>query len=190
MTQRSKSDLPVYHKNTLEFVAVAKSYCDFMDQLDGIEKALFIDTSTKLLPLLYLKASLLPVAEPMLEEAPETFATEDQYQALMQTISELLGNDDVYLDVFHPDIRFSDTPVANFVSENMADIWQDLFNFISIFRIGYEETMNESLHQCKTNFETYWGQSLVNVLRALHRCKFPSIESNPFGAEIEEEDFE
>ncbi len=187
MTKQSKSELPVYQKNTLEFVAVAKSYCDFMDLLDGMEKSAFVDTATKLLPLLYLKASLLPVAEPLLDDTRESFATEDQYQELTRLISELLGNEDAYLDVFHPDIQFSDTPVANFISENMADIWQDLFNFISVFRIGYEETMHEALHLCKTNFETYWGQSLVNVLRALHRCKFPVVASG--GYSEEEEDF-
>lgn len=190
MTNKSKSELPVYHKNTIEFVAVAKSYCDFMDQLDGMDKELFVDTSAKLLPLIYLKASLLPQTEPLVDDAPATFATEDQYSALTQVIAELMANDDVYLDVFHPEIRYSDTPVANFVSENMADIWQDLFNFISVFRIGYEETMNDALYVCRNNFETFWGQSLVNVLRALHHCKYPNDLSDPFNGDEVGGDFE
>lgn len=190
MTNKSKSELPVYHKNTIEFVAVAKSYCDFMDQLESVDKDSLIDTSTKLLPLIYLKASLLPDVESMLDEAPETFATEDQYAALTQEIADILGNDDAYLDVFHPDIQLSDTPVANFISENLADIWQDLFNFISVFRIGYEDTMNDALFTVKKNFAHYWGQSLVNVLRALHRCKYETVENELLDEEDMGGDFE
>lgn len=188
MTKTSPSDNPVYNKNTIEFVAVAKSFCDFMDQLEAIDKAGFLETTTRLLPLLYLKASLLPVNELISDEEAETFASEEQYADLAQAIAFLLGSDDAYLEVFHPDIRFSDTPVATFISENIADIWQDLFNFISVFRIGYDDTMNDALYVCRSNFEHFWGQSLVNVLRALHNCKYPSAEDNLLS--MEEEDFE
>lgn len=188
MSKDSKSDNPVYNKNTIEFVAVAKSYCDYMDQLETTDKAGFLDTTVKLLPLLYLKATMLPANELISDEEPEQFASEEQYSDLAQAIADLLGNDDAYLEVFHPDIRYSDTPVATFVSENLADIWQDLFNFISVFRIGYDDTMNDALYVCRTNFEDYWGQSLVNVLRALHTIKFAIKEDDMLS--MEEEDFE
>ena len=188
MSKTLKSDNPVYNKNTIEFVAVAKSFCDFMDQLETTDKAGFLDTTVKLLPLLYLKACLLPSNELISDDEPEQFATEEQYSDLARTIADLLGHDDAYLEVFHPDIRYSDTPVATFVSENLADIWQDLYNFISVFRIGYDDTMNDALYVCRTNFEQFWGQSLVNVLRALHNCKFTAKEDDLLS--MEEEDFE
>lgn len=163
---------PVYSKNTMEFVTVAKSFCDYLDRLDSVDKQNFIEVMVRLLPLIYLKASLLPENEPLSEEALEAFATEDRYTVLMQTIAGILGHDDAYLEVFHADINFSDTPVVAFISENIADIWQDLFNFISVFRLGLDETMNDALFMCRSNFEQFWGQSLVNVLRALHNCKY------------------
>ena len=175
MSKTSQSENPVYSKNTIEFVAVAKSFCDFMDQLESIDKQQFLDTMVRLLPLLYLKASLLPQNDLLSEDAQEDFATEDQYAVLAQTISGLLGTDDAYLEVFHAEIKYTDTPIASFISENISDIWQDLFNFISVFRLGYDETMNDALYVCRTNFEQFWGQSLVNVLRALHNCKYSSI---------------
>jgi len=184
MSKTSQPENPVYSKNTIEFVAVAKSFCDFMDQLESIDKQQFLDTMVRLLPLLYLKASLLPSNDLLSDDPQEEFATEDQYSVLTQTISELLGPDDAYLEVFHSDIKFTDTPIAVFISENMADIWQDLFNFISVFRLGYDETMNDALYVCRTNFEQIWGQSLVNVLRAVHSCKYPAL-----GLEEEGEEF-
>jgi len=184
MSKTSQSENPVYDKNTIEFVAVAKSFCDFMDQLESIEKQQFLDTMVRLLPLLYLKASLLPQNELLSDDPQEDFATEDQYAVLSQTISDLLGADDAYLEVFHADMKYADTPIAVFVSENISDIWQDLFNFISVFRLGYDETMNDALYVCRTNFEQYWGQSLVNVLRALHNCKFAVTENDEGGEEF------
>lgn len=183
MAQVPKSKLPVYQKNTLEFVAVAKSYCDFADQIEQMDKPVFIDMAVKILPLLYLKGILLPDPNPSYDQYLEAFATEEQYLNFKQCVADLMGSDDVYLDVFHPDIQFSDTPVANFVSENLADIWQDMYQFISVFKIGYEDTMNEALRVCKENFENYWGQSLVNVLRALHRCKFDKEHVSTWGEE-------
>jgi len=175
---------PVYKKNTIEFVAVAKSFCDFMDTLESIDKKQFLDTMVRLLPLLYLKASLLPENELLSEDAQESFASEEQYGFLCQVISDLLGAEDAFLEVFHPEISYTDTPIAVFISENVADIWQDLFNFISVFRLGYEETMNDALYVCRTNFETFWGQSLVNVLRALHNCKYAANVSEEEGEVI------
>jgi len=184
MINSFQSENAVYAKNTIEFVAVAKSYCDFMDQMESIGKQQFLDTMVRLLPLLYLKGSLLPENELLADEVQETFATEDQYAVLSQTIADLLGTDDAYLEVFHPEISFTDSPVASFISENLADIWQDLFNFISVYRLGYDDTMNDALYVCRTNFGHFWGQSLVNVFRALHNCKYAPSENEEEGKKI------
>lgn len=34
------------------------------------------------------------------------------------------------------------------------------------------ETMNDSLVICKEHFEEFWGQRLVNTMRALHDVKY------------------
>lgn len=53
---------PVYDKNTLEFVTVAFEFCSWMESV-GHDLPAFVDKATKLLPLLYLKATLLPETE-------------------------------------------------------------------------------------------------------------------------------
>jgi len=184
MSKHTQPENPVYSRNTVEFVTVAKSFCDFMDQLESTDKKQFLDTMVCLLPLLYLKANLLPKNDLISDDSQEEFATEDQYAVLAQTISDLLGTDNTYLEVFHPDIKYTDTPVAAFISENIADIWQDLFNFISVYRMGFDETMNDALYKCRTNFEQFWGQSLVNVLRALHNCKYTTTRLEEEGDEF------
>jgi hypothetical protein len=130
----------------------------------------------RLLPLLYLKGTFLPETEPIGDEQAEVFATEVQYAVLVSTIAELLGSDDAYLEVFHPDMSLSDNFLSASISENIADVWQDIYNFVETFRQGYDEAMNNALYNCRINFSSYWGQSLVNVMRALHNVFYKETD--------------
>jgi hypothetical protein len=69
-------------------------------------------------------------------------------------------------------MAYSDTPIAAFISENLADIYQDIGNFVSLFRQGHEETMLQALSRCVAGFRQYWGQSLLNALKALHMLRY------------------
>lgn len=65
-------------------------------------------------------------------------------------------------------MKYSDQPITRFISEDLADIYQDVKDFICLFQLGLNLTMNDALAQCQENFRLYWGQKLVNTLRALH----------------------
>lgn len=156
----------------LEFVKVAAEYCTFLEQAGNMKREDFVDTILKLLPLLYLKASLLPKCETIGEEAPETYVTEEMYEVLRINLSNLLREKDDYLEVFVPDMVYSDQPIKKNISEDLADIYQDIRDFIFVFGLGLNETMNDSLAICQENFAFQWGQKLVNTLRALHDVKY------------------
>ena len=158
-----KEENPIYERNTLEFVTVALEYCTFVETAGNTGLFDFVDKATKLLPLLYLKASLLPVSE-------------DMYESVRSRIAGLLGERDSYLETFHADMRYSDTPIAAFISENLADVYQDTGNFVSLFRQGNEEVMQEAIALCRTNFQEYWGQQLLNALKALHAVRYSGDE--------------
>ena len=145
----------------------------------------FVDTALKILPLLYLKATLLPPCEPIGEDEPETFVTEEDYELIRRAIAGVLGAKDDYLEVFLPDMVYSDTPIKKCISEDLADIYQDLKDFISVFQLGLNETMNDSLVVCKEHFREFWGQRLVNTMRALHDVKYSPADD---GEEEEMED--
>ena len=85
-----------------------------------------------------------------------------------------MGEQDDYLDVFVEDMKYSDRPILRTVSEELADIYQDIKNFAYAYKIGTDETMQATLSACNENFKTYWGQKLVNVMRALHDVKYNS----------------
>lgn len=162
----------IFHKNTVEFVTVAAEYCAFMERVRGIGCRDFVDTALKILPLLYLKASLLPPCELIGEDEPEKFVTEADYELIRMGVAEVMGAKDDYLEVFLPDMAYSDTPIKKCISEDLADIYQDLKDFIGVFQLGFNETMNDSLVICREHFEEFWGQRLVNTMRALHDVKY------------------
>lgn len=159
----------IYSRSSIEFVTVANEYCGFLELHEQFTAKDFVDKATKLLPLLYLKVSLLPELEQKLEDAPEQFVTEYDYNHVINNIAEKLGEKNDYLEVFHEDMQYSDTPIVAYISENLADIYQDLKNMLQNFELAAEEVMNDSLLLCVENFRTHWGQSLTNALRALHQ---------------------
>lgn len=167
-----KENNPVYDRNTIEFVAVALEFCTFVET--ATEKSLFefVDKATKLLPLLYLKATLLPDTENEEDTDTRLSVTEDMYESVRNKVAILLGEHDSYLETFHPDMKYSDAPIAAFISENLADVYQDAGNFVALFREGNEEAMREILAVCKENFRNYWGGVLLNALKALHTIRY------------------
>ena len=162
----------VLSKYTEDFVRTALDYCILMEKTKHGEKELFVNNMVKVLPLLYLKVSVIPPIMEDYESELEVKVTEEMYDQVRENISNLLGEDDLYLETFHPDIKLSDSPVAVKISEDLADIYQDLGNFIAVFKNGQKETMTDSLALCILNFEKFWGQRLLNALRALHYIKF------------------
>ena len=182
-----KESQVIFDRNVVEFVTVAAEFCKFLEQTETMKRSAFVDTSLKILPLLYLKASMLPQCETIGDKALETFVTEETYEILRMNLAGLLAEKDDYLDVFVSDMKYSDQPITRNISEDLADIYQDIRDFIFVFQLGLNETMNDSLAVCRENFALYWGQKLVNTLRALHDVKYNQPEDEEENQDEEDE---
>jgi len=121
----------------------------------------------------------LEIPEAVYDNITEKFVNEEDYQFVREQVEQLLGSDDSYLETFHPDMAISDTPIAAFVSENLADIYQELKDFAASYQLGDTDVMNDALVACLEAFGEHWGQKLLNALRALHALRF----SDGFGVE-------
>ena len=75
----NKEDI-VFSRNTVEFVTVAAEFCAYIERANEINRKEFIGTMLKILPLLYIKAQMLPQEERLNDEALEDFVTEDSYE--------------------------------------------------------------------------------------------------------------
>lgn len=162
----------IFERNSVEFVTVAAEFCAFVERCEGMKRAEFVDTLLKILPLLYIKTSMLSKCEAMSDDGLETFVTEEDYEVIRLNLQELLADCDDYLDVFVEDMKYSDTPIRKSIAEDIADIYQAVKDFVCQFQSGLNETMLDALVQCREHFAAYWGQTLVNTMRALHEVKF------------------
>lgn len=163
---------PLYGHDTIEFVTVAVEFCAFIEHAEANEPQHFTGKAVKILPLLYLKATMLPDIDVFYDELPPMAVTEDDYNAVCNRLATLLGTKDSFLDTFVEDMKYSDTPIASHISECLADVYQDIANFIAFYRTGTESIMQQGLALCSNNFRHYWGQQLLNALKALHSVHF------------------
>jgi hypothetical protein len=174
MDERSMDDSlfqdVVYSRNVIEFATVANEFCTFAESVSNLPRKEFLGKLQKMLPLLYLKTSLLPALNELedSEDSPEKFVTEEDYNFILRKLSSKLGEFDSYPEIFEQGIALGEANVEANISENVADIYQDLKDFILSYRIGTVEVMRAALWECRNNFEQYWGQKLVNGLRAVH----------------------
>jgi hypothetical protein len=158
----------VYSDAAIEFVTVAVQLCLYLEQAQEQEKSEFIEKMLCILPLLYLKARLLPKNSEEMDGYVERFVSEIEYEDMRTMVAAKLGSDDAYLEVFVEDMRYSDEPITAFVSENIADIYQEIKDLACNYQTREESVMNDALVSCIDAFEQHWGQKLLNVLRALH----------------------
>lgn len=167
----------IYDKPAIEFTTVAREYCLLMENVSKYSKEDFMTVASRMLALLYLKAHVLPEVKPILDGALEETVDEEMYESVRVAIKEKLADKDEYLEVFKDDMHLSEEPLTAEISEDMADIFQDLRNFCDRYRQGIDEIMNDALAEVVDKFRTYWGQRLCNALRALHAGQFATEEN-------------
>lgn len=171
MEEQQLKDI-VYSGKVLEFVAVANEYCRMVESARDYDAPALVNLARKLLPLLYFKGSLLPVLTPVLDEEPAKTVTELDYNVYLQRWMAKLGNYDAFREVFDPELQFGMEAVTASISESMLDIYQDMKDFVTSYSLGDEAVMHDALAVCLRHFGEFWGQRLVNVLRALHQLWF------------------
>lgn len=162
------SDTTNLTPNSLAFIALANEYCHALENVFEYEESrAFIAEMLKLLPRIYISASDIKPDDDS-DSFIDSFLDENDYDTVRGNVSRIIGEDDTYLEVFIDDMKYSDTPISTSISENLADIYQPLYNFVATVKDATNETIAEAIAAIKGDFDTYWGQTLCNVLRALH----------------------
>ena len=179
---------PVYSRNVVEFVAVANEFCKYAVHASELNGDEMLKIMQRILPLMYLKASLLPQLDPFFEDGNEKFVTEADWTVINETLKKKFGTANDYLEVFDEKINDSEGPVVASISEDMADIYQDIKDFLLLYQTGTGEVMNDSVWECRMNFENFWGQKLVNSMRAIHKFIYSGEEIGKVEKKSEQND--
>jgi len=166
----------VFSRNVVEFAAVAKEYCAFIEKYTDFKRSQFVKVANSLLPLLYYKATLLPETEPIYEEGNQKYVTEELYIALNQRIKHFLGEHDAFPEVFDERIAETDDQFSASLAEYLIDVYQDLKDFTMIYQGGQTDEINDALWECRLNFQEFWGMRLANSIRAIHKLAYGEVD--------------
>jgi hypothetical protein len=158
----------IYQDATIAFVTAAAQTCLLIEKAGEHERDEWREQMLRLLPVLYLRTRLLEPAQTVMDEEPQRFVTEEDYNFALVGIRELLGSDDAYLDVFVDRGIYTDEVQTAYISEGLADIYQELKDLAAAFQTGQEAIMNDAVVLCREAFDIHWGQKLLAVMRALH----------------------
>lgn len=107
-----------------------------------------------------------PDAEPEETGAIYDSVTEEQYNEVLDGLRTMLGANDIYLDTPVEEMRYSDTPVAVSLAEQLADIYQSVADCAATIGQTDPEMIPEVLSEMKYRFTAYLSTTLCCALRA------------------------
>lgn len=156
----------------INLVALGAEYCSTLENCREVELSELTQTLLGLLPRIYYEFHDIDAGEnASLDEwgmGVSEHLDEEEYEGVRMQLAAAFGEDDTYLETFEKDMKYSDTPIATTISENLADIYQPLYDYVVEVRKSEGENLEEAYRACKESFREYWSQTLCNVLRALN----------------------
>jgi len=158
----------VYSSEMVGFVTAANGYCSFLERLSGQEGKAFITEAVPWFSGVYASFVKLGATEPSGEAPGDPSVTEQEWSQIYQRISLILGAHNDYLRLADEN-EFDDSElITHTISEDAADIYQELRDFTTIYSRGMEELMNDAAWELGERFAEHWGKKLLRSLLALH----------------------
>ena len=159
----------VQQKNPIEeFYIAAREYCKFIELAEEQNKLEFLSGVQKILTLIYLKASLLEKSDDVLEEEAEKFVQEEDWTHIQNAVAKRLGTIDKYIEVILPENSEPNNVETEGLSDCLADVYQDLKDFVLNYEIGNPDSLLAGLTNCMFEFDKYWGPRLLAILVNVH----------------------
>lgn len=158
--------------NVLALIALSNEYCQAIEGASESQLEDFVNVMTRLLPRIYITVSDIPLEIESEDGEIMNSLDEETYETLQRALVTLLGEEDAYLEVFEEDMKYSDTPIAASISEDLCDIFQVLYDYIESVKDAPLEFVRVATMNIREDFGQYWSQKLCNVLRALNSIKY------------------
>lgn len=160
------------HTRLINLVALCSEYCAALENSGEMERGDLVNALLGYLPRIYFEFHDIDEGEsPALEEwgvGLTAHLDEMQYESIRMQLATVFGEDDSYLETFERYMKYSDSPIATTISENLADIYQALYDFVAEVRESEGGNLEEAFRVCKEAYKEYWSQTLCNVLRAVN----------------------
>ena len=154
-------------KSVIEMATVANEFCYFFETLEKKDKETILDFTQRILPLLYLKGTLLPEVTPNNPEANERFVTEEQWERIFTELRDKFGKDDEFW-VIDPQYINETEPLKASLSENIADIYQDMKDFLMLLQKNTLAARENAISECSILIGNHWGYRVGNIFSRIH----------------------
>jgi len=175
--KRENHSDPVYSKNVLEVLTLANEFCLFLEKAESYSREELIGFLQKVFPLIYLKAALLPEIQVEDEEAIEHYVTEEEWESIFSVLRIKFGEDDIFFFIDHHEKSNTD-PLRASLSENIADIYQDLKDFLILYQKPLKTFKENAVRDLRYLFETRFGYRIVNSQAALHYLLYKESDND------------
>ena len=167
----------IYSKTVIEFLTVSNEYCKFLESIEKYFKAEAFTFMQRILPLLYLKGTLLPDIDILDDTTELSPLTEEEYDKIFDLLKACFGNDEMYWDIQDQRNFVKDEGIIQLsVAEMLVDIYQDIKNFMEVYQHGNAEAKQNAIYTCKLNFEDCWGAKLLSSLKVIHSLAYHNVE--------------
>jgi len=164
-------------KSVIEMATVANEFCYFLENVEGKDKQIILSFTQRILPLLYLKGSLLPDIEPKDASANERFVTEEQWEVVFTTLRGVFAKDDEFW-IINPEHINETEPLKASLSENIADIYQDMKDFILLMQKNNLAARENAINECSLLFAKHWGYRVGNIFSHIHHLLYYNEKIN------------
>jgi uncharacterized protein DUF5063 len=166
----------VYSSEMVNFVRAANACCAFFENLKGTEGKEFITESVRNLSSVYSNFLYTGESEAVYDSPGEATVSEQDWSELFRKIAQILGP-------YNDTLRLADEGefdrsevVSHTISEDLADLYQELRDFTSIYSCGVEELMNDAAWELNIRFTEHWGKKLLRALQALHELYVSGLD--------------
>lgn len=158
----------VYSGEMVAFATAANNYCQLLEQSAAAEGKAFIASQVEILSRIYADFIVVGETEPVFDSVLEPTVTEQDWASVYQQIAKIMGPYNETLRPAEKDEFDRSEMVLHTISEDLADIYQELKDFTIIYSRGLEELMNDAAWELKERFAEHWGTKLLRSLLTLH----------------------
>ncbi len=164
---------PTLTRNVLELVTISSEFCNLLESCSSLNKADLLKSLQSFIPLLYLRGTLIHDIQPTDPESAERFVTEEQWEIIFLALRKILGNDDEFFMLENQMENSEGIKLS--IAENLSDAYQDIKDFVTLYRKNSLSSRENAIHDIKHLFETNWGNKLSNLLPIIHSLNSKTI---------------
>jgi hypothetical protein len=166
----------VYSEELLALVRAANEAATFLESFPGDAGRTFITGAVRSLSTVYSAMLRVGDTEPVFESAGEPTVTEQDWSGIYQRVARVLGPYNEFLRPAEEGEFDRSELVTHTVSEDLADVYQEIRDFIAIYSRGMEEEMNDAAWELKSRFTEHWGKKLLRSLARLHELYVKGVD--------------